>query len=157
MGIRYTFYMPWYALVISVVMSVACGFFSAYIPYKSYFKNRYSLENGGSGTQALFSVFLWCARRTPCSFFIGYNSFQQQRSAALLGRLTKGISAFGAVLFEQSGSCQDLDEAIQVIKKTCLHHCKPVKTGFFLTHQSFGVKSRPSLTYSVPSLSCATI
>ena len=49
--IRYTFYMPWYALVISVVMSVACGFFSAYIPYKSYFKNRYSLENGGSGTQ----------------------------------------------------------------------------------------------------------
>ena len=49
--IRYTFYMPWYALVISVVMSVACGFFSAYIPYKSYFKNRYSLENGGSGVQ----------------------------------------------------------------------------------------------------------
>ena len=49
--VRYTFYMPWYALVISVVMSVACGFFSAYIPYKSYFKNRYSLENGGSGVQ----------------------------------------------------------------------------------------------------------
>lgn len=49
--IRYIFYMPWYALVISVVMSVACGFFSAYIPYKSYFKNRYSLENGGSGVQ----------------------------------------------------------------------------------------------------------
>lgn len=47
--VRYVFYMPWYALVISVVMSVACGFFSAYIPYKSYFKNRYSLENGGSG------------------------------------------------------------------------------------------------------------
>ena len=47
--VRYTFYMPWYALVISVVMSVACGFFSAYIPYRSYFKNRYSLENGGSG------------------------------------------------------------------------------------------------------------
>ena len=87
----------------------------------------------GSGTQALFSVFLWCARRTPCSFFIGYNSFQQRRSAALMGRLTKGISAFGAVLFEQSGSCQDLDEAIQVIKKACLHHCKPVKTGFSYT------------------------
>lgn len=49
--VRYTFYMPWYALVISIVMSVACGFFSAYIPYKSYFKNRYSLENGGSGVQ----------------------------------------------------------------------------------------------------------
>ena len=49
--VRYTFYMPWYALVISVVMSVGCGFFSAYIPYKSYFKNRYSLENGGAGVQ----------------------------------------------------------------------------------------------------------
>ena len=47
--VRYTFYMPWYALVIAVVMSVGCGFFSAYIPYKSYFKNRYSLENGGGG------------------------------------------------------------------------------------------------------------
>lgn len=49
--VRYTFYMPWYALVISVLMSVGCGFLSAYIPYKSYFKNRYSLENGGSGVQ----------------------------------------------------------------------------------------------------------
>ena len=49
--VRYTFYMPWYALVISIVMSVACGFFSAFIPYKSYFKNRYSLENGGSGVE----------------------------------------------------------------------------------------------------------
>jgi ABC-type lipoprotein release transport system permease subunit len=47
--IRFTFYLPWYALVISAVVSVACGFFSAYIPYKSYFKNRFSLENGGSG------------------------------------------------------------------------------------------------------------
>ncbi len=47
--VRYTFYMPWYALVIAVVMSVGCGFFSAYLPYKSYFKNRYSLENGGGG------------------------------------------------------------------------------------------------------------
>ena len=49
--VRYTFYMPWYALVISVIMSVACGFFSAYLPYRSYFKNRYSLENGGSGVE----------------------------------------------------------------------------------------------------------
>ena len=49
--VRYTFYMPWYALVISVVMSVACGFFSAYLPYRSYFKHRYSLENGGSGME----------------------------------------------------------------------------------------------------------
>jgi len=47
--VRYTFYMPWYALAIAVVMSVGCGFFSAYVPYKSYFKNRYSLENGGGG------------------------------------------------------------------------------------------------------------
>ena len=43
--VRYTFYMPWYALVISIVMSVACGFFSAFIPYKSYFKNRYEVNN----------------------------------------------------------------------------------------------------------------
>lgn len=49
--VRYQFYMPWYALVISIVMSVGCGFFSAYIPYKSYFKNRYSLENGGAGVK----------------------------------------------------------------------------------------------------------
>jgi len=47
--IRYEFYLPWYALVISAVVSVACGFFSVYVPYKSYFKNRFSLENGGSG------------------------------------------------------------------------------------------------------------
>lgn len=47
--IRYEFYLPWYALVISAVVSVFCGFFSTYVPYKSYFKNRYSLENGGSG------------------------------------------------------------------------------------------------------------
>ncbi len=47
--IRYEFYLPWYALVISAVVSVFCGFFSTYVPYKSYFRNRYSLENGGSG------------------------------------------------------------------------------------------------------------
>ena len=34
---------------VAVVMSVGGGFFSAYLPYKSYFKNRYSLENGGGG------------------------------------------------------------------------------------------------------------
>ena len=49
--IRFTFYLPWYALVISAVVSVACGFFSTYVPYKSYFKHRFSLENGGSGLQ----------------------------------------------------------------------------------------------------------
>lgn len=47
--VRYSFSLPWYSLLISVIMSVACGFFSAYIPYKNYFKYRYSLENGGSG------------------------------------------------------------------------------------------------------------
>ncbi len=43
--VRYVFYMPWYALVIAVVMSVACGFFSVYLPYKSYFKHRYAIQN----------------------------------------------------------------------------------------------------------------
>ena len=47
--IRFQFYLPWYALVISAVVSVACGFLSTYIPYRSYFKHRFSLENGGSG------------------------------------------------------------------------------------------------------------
>ncbi len=50
-NIRYVFYMPWYAIVTSVVMSVACGFLSAYFPYRSYFKYRKSLQNGGSGTE----------------------------------------------------------------------------------------------------------
>ena len=30
-------------------MSVFCGFFSTYLPYRSYAKYRYSLENGGAG------------------------------------------------------------------------------------------------------------
>ena len=48
--VRFTFDMPIYALIISIVMSVACGFFSAYIPCRNYFKYRYSLENGGAGS-----------------------------------------------------------------------------------------------------------
>ena len=48
-NVRYAFYMPWYALVTSIVVSVACGFLSAYIPFKSYIKNRATLENGGAG------------------------------------------------------------------------------------------------------------
>ncbi|MBP3377316.1 MAG: ABC transporter permease [Clostridia bacterium] len=48
-NIRYIFYMPWYAIVTSVVMSVVCGFLSAYFPYRSYFKYRKSLQNGGAG------------------------------------------------------------------------------------------------------------
>ena len=48
--IRYTFYMPWYAILTSVVVSVACGFLSAYLPYKSYYKHRFTLENGGAGS-----------------------------------------------------------------------------------------------------------
>lgn len=47
--VRYAFYMPWYALLISVVVSVGCGFLSAYLPFKSYYKNRFTLENGGAG------------------------------------------------------------------------------------------------------------
>ncbi len=38
--IRYEFYMPWYAIVISIVVSVACGFLSSYLPYNSYMKRR---------------------------------------------------------------------------------------------------------------------
>jgi hypothetical protein len=47
--IRYTFYMPWYAILTSILVSVGCGFLSAYFPYKSYYKNRFTLENGGAG------------------------------------------------------------------------------------------------------------
>ena len=50
-NIRYVFYMPWYAIVTSVVMSVACGFLSAYFPYRSYAKYRSSLQNGGAGAE----------------------------------------------------------------------------------------------------------
>lgn len=38
--IRYEFYMPWYAIVLSIVISVACGFLSAYIPYKSFMRRK---------------------------------------------------------------------------------------------------------------------
>lgn len=48
--VRYTFYMPWYAILTSIVVSVACGFLSAYLPYRSYYKNRFTLENGGAGS-----------------------------------------------------------------------------------------------------------
>ncbi len=50
-NVRYVFYMPWYAILTSIVMSVFCGFFSTYLPYRSYYKNRYSLENGGAGKE----------------------------------------------------------------------------------------------------------
>lgn len=50
-NVRYVFYMPWYAILTSVIMSVACGFLSTYMPYKSYYKNRYSLQNGGAGQE----------------------------------------------------------------------------------------------------------
>lgn len=48
-NVRYEFYMPWYALVTSLVVSVACGFLSAYLPFRSYYKNRFTLQNGGGG------------------------------------------------------------------------------------------------------------
>ncbi|MCD7776276.1 MAG: hypothetical protein LUH54_02765 [Firmicutes bacterium] len=38
--IRYDFYMPWYAILLSVVMSVACGFLSAYLPYVSFMRRK---------------------------------------------------------------------------------------------------------------------
>lgn len=38
--IRYEFYMPWYAIVISIVISVMCGYLSSYLPYHSYMKRR---------------------------------------------------------------------------------------------------------------------
>ncbi len=38
--IRYEFYMPWYAIILSIVVSVACGFLSSYLPYHSYMKRR---------------------------------------------------------------------------------------------------------------------
>ncbi len=50
-NVRYVFYMPWYAILTSMVMSVACGFFSTYLPYRSYRKYRSSLENGGAGAE----------------------------------------------------------------------------------------------------------
>lgn len=50
-NVRYVFYMPWYAILTSIVMSVACGFFSTYLPFRSYYKNRYSLQNGGAGEE----------------------------------------------------------------------------------------------------------
>ena len=50
-NVRYVFYMPWYAILTSIIMSVACGFLSTYLPYKSYYKHRYSLQNGGAGQE----------------------------------------------------------------------------------------------------------
>ena len=50
-NVRYVFYMPWYAITASVVISVFCGFFSSYFPYRSYYKSRYSLQNGGAGAE----------------------------------------------------------------------------------------------------------
>ncbi len=38
--IRYDFYMPWYAIVLSIVMSVMCGFLSSYLPYHSFMKRK---------------------------------------------------------------------------------------------------------------------
>ncbi len=50
-NVRYVFYMPWYAILTSIVISVFCGYFSTYLPYRSYAKYRYSLENGGAGQE----------------------------------------------------------------------------------------------------------
>ena len=47
--VRYPFYMPWYAIFTAILMSVGCGFFSTYLPFRSYIKSRFTLENGGAG------------------------------------------------------------------------------------------------------------
>jgi len=47
--VRYPFYMPWYAILISIIVSVGCGFLSSYLPFRSYVKSRFTLENGGAG------------------------------------------------------------------------------------------------------------
>ncbi|MBQ7599263.1 MAG: ABC transporter permease [Clostridia bacterium] len=49
--VRYIFYMPWYAILASVALSVACGFLSAYFPYRGYRRYRRTLENGGGGKE----------------------------------------------------------------------------------------------------------
>ena len=38
--VRYAFYMPWYAILLAVVMSVSCGFLSALLPYRSFMKRK---------------------------------------------------------------------------------------------------------------------
>ena len=38
--VRYKFYMPWYAIAISVIVSVLCGFLSSYLPYKSFMRRK---------------------------------------------------------------------------------------------------------------------
>lgn len=47
-NVRYEFYMPWYAILTSIVVSVLCGFLSAYLPYRSYIKHRSTLQTGDS-------------------------------------------------------------------------------------------------------------
>ncbi len=39
-SVRFTFLMPWYAILTSVAVSVACGFFSAYRSYRSHLRRR---------------------------------------------------------------------------------------------------------------------
>lgn len=38
--VRYKFYMPWYAILLSVIMSVACGFLSSFLPYRSFMRRK---------------------------------------------------------------------------------------------------------------------
>ena len=39
-AVRYAFHMPWYAITLSVFVSVSCGFLSAYMPYRSYMRKK---------------------------------------------------------------------------------------------------------------------
>ena len=38
--VRFPFYMPWYAILISVAMSVFCGFLSSFLPYRSFMRRK---------------------------------------------------------------------------------------------------------------------
>ena len=38
--VRFAFHMPWYAITLSIIMSVSCGFLSAYLPYKLNARKR---------------------------------------------------------------------------------------------------------------------
>ncbi len=40
LDLRFSFYMPWYAILVSVIMSVSCGFLSAFLPYRSFMRRR---------------------------------------------------------------------------------------------------------------------
>ncbi len=40
LDVRFSFFLPWYAILLSVVMSVLCGFLSAFLPYRSFMRRK---------------------------------------------------------------------------------------------------------------------